>query len=238
MKLAVQHGAVPVLVEVHPAREAVWRARIEARANAQGSSAARHKPDWQQLQTIIEGCGYSECLTNSVTCLEGPEIDGANRLQYNWQACCPRQSADSMRLHAGTRTASCGRRRLQFSTKYTSIHLTRSALQSTRQSQFCASSSAGTSWCVFIVSSFCCCIACAAAFAEPAMLPACLLLVVRHDGPAPLLSLVVPFSSLDDQAAGRLRHRRPIVWCHALQDMPQPSSQQRQEARAPVDEGT
>lgn len=54
----VQHTAEIVLVEVSPPAEDVWRERIQARAAAEAETAARHKPDWAELQALISGCGF------------------------------------------------------------------------------------------------------------------------------------------------------------------------------------
>jgi hypothetical protein len=54
---SVQHGTAPVLVELQPPPEGVWRARIEQRAAREGGGAAGHKPDWQRLQALMAECG-------------------------------------------------------------------------------------------------------------------------------------------------------------------------------------
>ena len=53
---SVQHGMTPVLVELPPPPEDLWRARIEQRVAGEGGGNAGHKPDWQQLQALIAGC--------------------------------------------------------------------------------------------------------------------------------------------------------------------------------------
>ncbi len=52
----MQHAAEIVLVEVPSPPEELWRARIEARAAAEAHLEGRHKPGWDQLQTLITGC--------------------------------------------------------------------------------------------------------------------------------------------------------------------------------------